>query len=224
MTPQIGNTTNLAFPNNGSLGGRLGVQGENQTGTVVDLPAQGAVNTAIGLALGSINGAFNLDLALTALERSGKGRILSTPRVTTQNNVEAEITQGVQIPVTTPETNTSPATTTFKDASLSLRVTPQITSANTVIMHVTIENSTPGQFIGSNLSINTQRAITRVQVSDGMTTIMGGIFVSTETNTTDRTPALHRIPLLGWLFKRDSVTDDQRELLIFITPRILRGL
>jgi type IV pilus secretin PilQ/predicted competence protein len=224
MTPQIGNTTNLAFPNNGSLGGRLGVQGENQTGTVVDLPAQGAVNTAIGLALGSINGAFNLDLALTALERSGKGRILSTPRVTTQNNVEAEITQGVQIPVTTPETNTSPATTTFKDASLSLRVTPQITSANTVIMHVTIENSTPGQFIGANLSINTQRAITRVQVSDGMTTIMGGIFVSTENNTTDRTPALHRIPLLGWLFKRDSITDDTRELLIFITPRILRGL
>jgi type IV pilus assembly protein PilQ len=238
MTPDIGNTTGLAFPNNGSLGGRLGTQGAeltdtranpvNSTGTVVGLPAQaiggGIVNTALGLALGSVNGAFNLDVALSALERTGKGRILSTPRVTTQNNVEAEIMQGVQIPVTTPGTPTSPPTTTFKEAALTLKVTPQITSANTVIMHVTIENSTPGVSVGENLSINTQRAITRVQVSDGMTTVMGGIFVSTETMSTDRTPVLHRIPLLGWLFRRESSADDSRELLIFITPRIVRSL
>ncbi len=238
MTPDIGNTTGLAFPNNGSLGGRLGTQGAdvtdtranpvNSTGTVVGLPAQaiggGIVNTALGLALGSVNGAFNLDVALSALERTGKGRILSTPRVTTQNNVEAEIMQGVQIPVTTPGTPTSPPTTTFKEAALTLKVTPQITSANTVIMHVTIENSTPGVSVGDNLSINTQRAITRVQVSDGMTTVMGGIFVSTETMSTDRTPVLHRIPLLGWLFRRESNADDSRELLIFITPRIERSL
>jgi type IV pilus assembly protein PilQ len=238
MTPEIGNTTGLAFPNNGTVGGRLGTQGAtatdprasaiNTTGTVVGLPAQpiggGIVNTALGLALGSVNGAFNLDVALTALERTGKGRILSTPRVTTQNNVEAEIMQGVQIPVTTPGTPTSPPTTTFKEAALTLKVTPQITSANTVIMHVTIENSTPGVSVGSNLSINTQRAITRVQVSDGMTTVMGGIFVSTETSSNDRTPVLHRIPLLGWLFRRESSADDSRELLIFITPRIVRSL
>ncbi len=232
MVPQLGNTTNLAFPNNVQVGGRppLGNQGPGNTPTVVDLPAQsgalGAVNSAIGIALGSVNGAFNLDVALSALERSGKGRILSTPRVTTQNNVEAEITQGVQIPVTTPGTITSPATTTFKDASLTLRVTPQITSANTVIMSVSIENSTPGSPVGElgNVSINTQRAVTRVQVSDGMTTVMGGIFVSTETDVTDRTPGLSRIPLLGWFFRRDSVSDDSRELLIFITPRILREL
>jgi type IV pilus assembly protein PilQ len=227
MVPELGNTTNLAFPNTGVLTGRVP---NSPTGTVVGLPAQsgaiGAVNTAIGLALGSVNGAFNLDIALSALERSGKGRILSTPRVTTQNNIEAEITQGVQIPVTTPGTSTTPATTTFKDASLTLRVTPQITSANTVIMSVSIENSTPGLPVGTlgNVSINTQRASTRVQVSDGMTTVMGGIFVSTENTATDRTPVLHRIPLLGWLFKRDSTSDDSRELLIFITPRILRDL
>jgi type IV pilus assembly protein PilQ len=230
MTPALGNTTNLAFPNSAALGGRLGVQGPSNTGTVVDLPAQsgalGAVNTAIGIALGSVNGAFNLDVALSALERSGKGRILSTPRVTTQNNIEAEITQGIQIPVVTPGTTTTPATTTFKDASLTLRVTPQITSANTVIMAVSIENSTPGSPVGElgNVSINTQRAVTRVQVSDGMTTVMGGIFVSTENSATDRTPVLSRIPLLGWLFRRDSTSDDSRELLIFITPRILREL
>jgi type IV pilus assembly protein PilQ len=227
MVPELGNTTNLAFPNSGVLTGRVP---NSPTGTVVGLPAQsgaiGAVNTALGLALGSVNGAFNLDIALSALERSGKGRILSTPRVTTQNNIEAEITQGVQIPVTTPGTSTTPATTTFKDASLTLRVTPQITSANTVIMSVSIENSTPGLPVGTlgNVSINTQRASTRVQVSDGMTTVMGGIFVSTENTATDRTPVLHRIPLLGWLFRRDSTSDDSRELLIFITPRILRDL
>ena len=90
--------------------------------------------SAIGLALGSVNGAFNLDVALTALEESGNGRILSTPRVTTQNNVAAEITQGVQIPIQTVANNT--VTVTFQDAALKLNVTPQITAANTVIMQV----------------------------------------------------------------------------------------
>jgi type IV pilus secretin PilQ/predicted competence protein len=230
MTPEIGNTTNLAFPNSGTVGGRLGSQGPqgsdvranptDRAGTVVNLPAE-AANTAIGLALGSINGAFNLDVALSALERTGKGRILSTPRVTTQNNVEAEITQGVQIPVQTEANNT--VTVTFKDAALTLKVTPQITAANTVIMQITVENAAPGTLVDNIPSIDTQRAITRVQVSDGVTTVMGGIFVQRESNTLDKTPVLHRIPLLGWLFKRDSQTDESRELLIFITPRILKG-
>jgi type IV pilus assembly protein PilQ len=231
----IGNTTGLAFPNNGSLGGRVGgVQGPggsdprstdlDAAGTAVNLGV-GAATSAVGLALGSINGAFNLDVALTALERSGKGRILSTPRVTTQNNVEAEITQGVQIPVQTAANET--VTVTFKDAALTLRVTPQITASNTVIMQITLENASPGTIVdtGAGLvpSIDTQRAITRVQVNDGMTTVMGGIFVSREQTTKDRTPVLHRIPFLGWLFKRDSQVDESRELLIFITPRIQKG-
>jgi type IV pilus secretin PilQ/predicted competence protein len=226
----IGNTTNLTFPNNGSLGGRLGPQGAgandprsnplDAAGTVVNLGAE-AASSAIGLALGSINGAFNLDVALSALERQGKGRILSTPRVTTQNNVEAEITQGVQIPVQTEANNT--ITVTFKDAALTLKVTPQITAANTVIMQITLENATPGTPVQGIPSINTQRAITRVQVSDGMTTVMGGIFVSRESTVNDRTPVLHRIPFLGWLFKRDNQTDSSDELLIFITPRIQKG-
>jgi type IV pilus assembly protein PilQ len=230
MTPELGNTTGLAFPNRGTLGGRVGSQGPGgtdprageleSTGTVVNLGAT-AASSAIGLALGSVNGAFNLDVALSALERTGKGRILSTPRVTTQNNVEAEITQGVQIPVQTEANNT--ITVTFKDAALTLKVTPQITAANTVIMQITLENATPGTPVLGIPSIDTQRAITRVQVSDGMTTVMGGIFVSREQGTIDRVPVLHRIPLLGWLFKRDDTQDESRELLIFITPRILKG-
>jgi type IV pilus assembly protein PilQ len=192
-----------------------------QTATVVNLPVE-AASSAIGLALGSINGAFNLDVALSALERTGKGRILSTPRVTTQNNVEAEITQGVQIPVQTVANET--VTVTFKDAALTLKVTPQITASNTVIMQITVENAAPGALVqiqgGTIPSIDTQRAITRVQVSDGMTTVLGGIFVSREQSTKDRTPGLHRVPFLGWLFKRDNQVDESRELLIFITPRI----
>ena len=94
---------------------------DSATPTGVNLPAP-AASSALGLALGSINGAFNLDVALSALERTGKGRLLSTPRVSTQNNVEAEITQGVQIPIQTQANNT--VTVTFKDAALTLRVRP----------------------------------------------------------------------------------------------------
>ena len=112
--------------------------------------------SAIGLALGSINGAFNLDVALSALERTGKGRILSTPRVTTQNNVEAEITQGVQIPIQTEANNT--VTTTFKDAALTLKVTPQITAANTVIMQITLENAAPGSQTSDGDSVDQHAA------------------------------------------------------------------
>ncbi len=233
VNSDVGNTTPFAFPNNGSLGGRAGgLQGANDVrgnpndaaGTAVGLGVADATS-AVGLALGSINGAFNLDVALSALERSGKGRILSTPRVTTQNNVEAEITQGVQIPVQTVANET--VTVTFKDAALTLKVTPQITASNTVIMQITLENASPGALVatgtGNIPSIDTQRAITRVQVSDGMTTVMGGIFVSREISTNDKTPLMHRIPLLGWLFKRDSQVDESRELLIFITPRIQKG-
>ncbi len=208
MTQDLGNTTNLAFPNSGTLSGG------------VNAPAS-AATSAVSLALGAVNGSFNLDIALSALESSGKGRILSTPRVTTQNNVEAEVTQGIQIPVQTVANNT--VTVTFKDAALTMKVTPQITAANTVIMQISVENATPGTPVQNIPSINTQRAITRVQVGDGMTTVIGGIFISQEQNTRERTPVLHRIPLLGWLFRRDADTDQSRELLIFITPRILKG-
>jgi type IV pilus assembly protein PilQ len=221
MTPELGNTTNLAFPNNGSVSGRLG-----EDGRAVNLPAgvgQSIGTSAIGIALGSVNGSFNLDVALSALERQGKGRVLSTPRVTTQNNVEAEITQGVQIPLVTPATANNPETVTYKDAALTLRVMPQITAANTVIMQIMVENASPGEVRGDNVQIDTQRANTRVQVSDGATTVMGGVFISRESQAQERTPGLYRLPLLGWLFKRDSSLEDSRELLIFITPRILKG-
>jgi type IV pilus assembly protein PilQ len=229
---EIGNTTGLAFPNNGSIGGRVsGTQGPvdprgtnaaNNAATAVNFPAA-AASSAIGLALGSINGAFNLDVALTALENTGKGRVLSTPRLTTQNNQTAEVAQGVQIPIQTVANNT--VAVSFKDATLKLQVTPQITASNTVIMNISIENATPdfANEVNGIPPINTQRALTTVQVNDGATTVIGGIFTSQEQSTNDRTPVLHRVPLLKWLFQRNTLNDSSRELLIFITPRILRG-
>jgi type IV pilus assembly protein PilQ len=225
VDPALGNTTPLAFPNNGSLAGRVGpTQGPGNQPTAVDLGV-GAAQSAVGLALGSVNGAFNLDVALSALETSGNGRILSTPRVSTLNNVEAEVTQGVQIPLQTIANNT--VTVTFKDAALTLKVTPQITAADTVIMKVTLENATPDFSRAAGPAaippIDTQRAITTLLVNDGQTTVIGGIYTSNQQNLSDRTPGLASIPLISWLFKRDRVSDESRELLIFITPRIIKG-
>ncbi|HEY3043426.1 MAG TPA: type IV pilus secretin PilQ, partial [Vicinamibacterales bacterium] len=231
VSPQLGNTTSLAFPNTGTLGGRLGTQGAPATGTAVNPAtststavnlAAAAATSAVGLQLGSVNGAFNLDVALSALETSGNGRLLSTPKVSTLNNVAAEMTQGVQIPIQTATNNT--VTVSFKDAALTLKVTPQITAANTVIMQIALENATPdfGRQVNGIPPINTQRAITTVLVLDGQTTVIGGIYTSSATNTRDQTPGLGRIPLLGWLFRRDAITDQNTELLIFITPRIIK--
>ena len=116
-------------------------------------------------------------------------------------------------------------TVTFKDAALTLKVTPQITAANTVIMQISVENASPdfSRAVNNIPPINTQRANTQVLVSDGQTTVIGGIYVSQEQASTDRTPGLGQIPLLKWLFKRDTVNDQNRELLIFITPKIIKS-
>ena len=211
VDPASGNSTSLAFPNTGTLTGNT------------NLPANAPTST-IGITLGSVNGALNLDVALSALESSGNGRLLSTPRVSTQNNVPAEIMQGTQIPIQTVSNNT--VTVQFQDAALKLRVTPQITAANTVVMRIELENSEPdfARAVNGIPPIDTQRANTTVLVNDGETTVIGGIYLSRETMSTDRTPGLSRIPLLKWLFKRDEVADRSTELLIFITPRILQGM
>jgi type IV pilus assembly protein PilQ len=235
VASELGNTTGLGFPNNGTVGGRVIGDGDSRQGpndprstplerraTAVNLPATGA-SSAVGLSLGAINGAFGLDVALSALEHEGKARILSTPRVTTQNNQKAEITQGFQVPFQTVANNT--VTVQYRDAALKLTVTPQITAANTVIMKITLENGTPdfSRAVNGNPSINTQRAETQVQVGDGVTTVIGGILQTTETTAVDQTPGVSKVPLLGWLFKRNDVRNESQELMIMITPRIIRG-
>jgi type IV pilus assembly protein PilQ len=223
-TTTTGNPLPVAFPNQAEIGGRTGgTQGPDAAATGVNLPANlEPATSAIGLALGSINGALNLDVALSALESNGNGRILSTPRVTTQNNIEAQIQQGIQIPIQTVANNT--VTVTFRDATLRLSVVPQITAAGTVIMRIVVANEVPDftRQVNGIPPINTQNATTQVLVSDGETTVIGGIYVSAEQQQQDRTPGLYRLPLLGWLFQRNTILDESRELLIFITPRIIR--
>ena len=233
VSPELGNTTPLTFPNRGGISGRVGTQGAEASGAdarardtenvgaAVNLPAASA-SSAIGVTLGSVDGSLNLDVVLSAAEGDGQIRLLSHPRVTTQNNVAAEIVQGDQIPIQTVSNNT--VTVQFEDAALSLRVTPQITADDTVIMQIEIDNN----FADFSREINgvppivTQRASTTVQVANGDTTVIGGIFESERSSSNDRVPGLHRIPFLGWLFRSESERESTDELLIFLTPKIVR--
>jgi type IV pilus assembly protein PilQ len=242
QSTRFGNTTSRVFPNqivvNGSgvpseggvpadqagPGGPASGAGIGQSGRgyAVNLPASN-FNSAIGISMGNVLGSFNLDVALTALEQQGRGRLLSTPKVTTQNNQAAEIKQGVQIPIQTVANNT--VTTQFKDAVLTLKVTPQITDAGTVILTLEVENSTPdfGNPVNGIPPINTQAAKTIVLVKDGQTAVVGGIYQSQEFVNEDKTPVLGNIPLLGYLFRRKGTQNANNELLLFITPRIVKS-
>lgn len=246
QTPQYGNTTGRAFPNSIILdGGRAqnglgiapgaigseqssGAIGPTTRGYAVNLPAA-SFSSGIGISLGNILGSFNIDAALTALERQGRGRILSTPKVTTQNNQEAEIKQGVQIPIAIQQAagGASFAATNvqFKDAFLILKVTPQITDAGTVILKLEVENNSPdfANRVNGIPPINTQSAKTIVLVRDGATTVIGGIYQSTEQTTLNSTPFFGRLPLLGALFRNKASENRNNELLLFITPRIIKG-
>jgi type IV pilus assembly protein PilQ len=191
-----------------------------RTGSVVNLPATGA-SSAIGLTMGAVNGAFSLDVALSALEHQGRLKILSKPRVTTQNNKEAEVATGFQIPFQTVSNNT--VVIQFRDAALKLTVLPQVTASGMVIMRIGLSNDFPdfSRAVNGNPSINTQRASTEVQVADGTTTVIGGINQVKEQTKNDQTPGVGNVPLLGWLFRRSDVRAETQELFIFITPRIV---
>jgi type IV pilus assembly protein PilQ len=216
-SPQTGNPTTVGFPNSVQLNGRTG----RGTNNAVDLGVVGPTS-AIGLALGSINGALNLDVALSALERKGKLEIKSKPKVVAQNNQEAEMTSGFQIPYQTVSNNT--VTIQFKDAALKLLVTPHITNTGSVIMDVAIENATPdfSRAVAGNPSINTQKAKTQVQVPDGTTTAIGGILQTQSSDNKDTVPGISKVPLIGWLFRHNDTRAQAQELVIFLTPRIIR--
>lgn len=208
-----------------SLAGGGGPDGEESgrqrgVGGSVDLGAAGETS-ALGLTFGSVAGGLDLGVVLSAAEMEGLVRLLSHPRVTTQNNVQAEIVQGDQIPIQVVANNT--VTVRFEDAALVMRVEPRITAADTVIMELEIENDFAdfGRAVGGIPPIVTQRARTTVQVASGQTTVIGGIFEHERSTARSRVPVLHRIPLLGWLFRSRAERDSTDELLIFLTPRIV---
>ena len=226
--PFYGNQTSLQFPNKIALDGALIPQGTVTKGIAgplggyaVNLPAP-AFNSAIGVSFANVLDTFRLDLALSALETSGDGRIVSTQRVAAYNNKEAYINQGRQIPVQTQANFT--VTTQYVNAGLELRATPQITADGTIIMTIDIQNNAAdfSNLVNGIPPITTQSAKTVVGVTDGGTTVIGGIYRQEDAITRERVPFLHQIPILGNLFKSFSKTTQNRELLIFITPRILK--
>jgi len=226
--PFYGNQTSLQFPNRTLVDGALIPQGIVTKGVGgplggygINLPAP-AFTTAVGLSMANVLDTFRIDMALTALETSGEGRIISAPKVTTQNNQEAEIIQGRQIPVQTVANFT--VTTRYVNAALELRATPQITAEGTIIMYIEIRNNAAdfANLVNGIPPITTQSAQTTVMVPNGGTTVIGGIYRTEDSITREKVPLLHKIPILGNLFKSFARTKQTRELLIFITPRIIR--
>jgi type IV pilus assembly protein PilQ len=192
----------------------------------VNLPV---VNPAGQLALTLINlGSGNLiNLELSALEAENRGKVVSNPRVMTGDNQKAHIEQGTEIPYVTPGTANNPATVTFKKATLALDVTPQITPDNKIIMTVEIKKDTVGEYVqlGGGFqvpSIDTRNVTTQIFVNNGDTAVIGGIFEETIRNDVTKVPFLGDIPLLGWAFKLQGRSSEKTELLIFLTPRVVK--
>lgn len=226
--PFYGNQTSLQFPNKILADGAMIPQGIVTKGIggplggyAINLPAP-AFTTAVGFSFANLLDTFRLDVAISALETSGEGRIISSPKVTTQNNQPAEIIQGRQIPVQTVANFT--VTTRYVNAALELKATPQITAEGTIIMTIEIQNNAAdfANLVNGIPPITTQSAKTTVMIPDGGTTVIGGIYRTEDSVTREKVPLLHKIPILGNLFRSFARTKQNRELLIFITPRIIK--
>jgi type IV pilus assembly protein PilQ len=191
----------------------------------VNLPVAGAAGQ---LALTLINlGSGNLiNLELSALEADSRGKVVSGPRVVTQDNQKAHIEQGTEIPYIIQGTNNTVPTVQFKKAVLALDVTPQILPDNRIVMTVEVRKDTVGQIVviqGSQYpSIDTRNVTTQIAVNNGDTAVIGGIFEETNNNDVTKVPLLGDIPILGYLFKTTNKTNEKTELLIFLTPRIIK--
>ncbi|MDX8414190.1 MAG: type IV pilus secretin PilQ [Mariprofundales bacterium] len=195
-----------------------GIASATTKGFLVDLPAAAA--NAIGISLGSFNNAINLDLALSAAELNGSAKVVSNPRVVTTNLKPATISQGTKLAVVTSQGSNNAATTTYVDATLNLTVTPQITSKDTVLMDITISKDSP---VGTSSNINTKTVTTNVNVKSGETVVIGGVYERTKGKERNGVPGLSSIPYIGYLFQRNTKTDNRSELLIFITPQIMKN-
>jgi len=201
-----------------AIAGGGGIASATNKGFLVDLPAAAA--SAIGISLGSFNHAVNLDLALSAAELNGSAKVVSNPRIVTTNLKPATISQGTKIAVVTSQGANNAATTTYVDATLKLTVTPQITSKDTVLMDVTISKDSP---VGTSANINTKTVTTNVNVKSGETVVIGGVYERTRGATQNAVPGLASIPFIGYLFQRNAKIDNRTELLIFITPQIMKN-
>lgn len=215
MTFTNNNTTGVAI-----TGGGNGVAG-TVTGANVNLPATGAAGT-FSMLLFNRALTKNLALELTALETDNQGKVISSPRVLTMDQKPATIAQGVKIPYVTPGTATTPAGVSFIDANLSLMVTPQITPDDHVIIDVTVTKDSPQAVTTGTPPIDTNRVQTQALVENGGTIVIGGVYQQDNSTSVTKVPLLGDIPILGYLFRNKTTADNKTELLIFITPKIIK--
>ena len=183
----------------------------------------GATGNAARIAFAILGSDYLVDLELSALTTEGKGEVLSNPRVITSNQKEASIEQGVEIPYQ--QASSSGATNVaFKKAVLSLKVTPQITPDDRIIMDLDVTKDSVGDVVLGTPSINKREVKTQVLVNNGDTVVLGGIYEQSNNVNVDKVPLLGDIPLLGYLFRHDTRSDTQSELLIFVSPKIVKDV
>jgi len=189
----------------------------------VNLPVSSAAGT-IGFQIANLLDGNILDLELSALEAENKGEIIASPRITVANQQEAYIEQGTEIPFVQ-ATSSGATSVEFKKAVLSLKVTPHITPDNRIILNLVVTQDTRGDTVatstGPAVAIDTQEISTQVLVENGETIVLGGIFQQVSTNDVTKVPLLGDIPYFGNLFKTTSTIEQKRELLIFVTPKII---
>jgi len=202
-----------------------------QTGTTtaltmaaVNFPAS-VLGPTFGLVFGGARGF--IETQLSALEATTQGKVISSPKVVTMDNVKAVIKQGDEVPYVTPASGTSPATVTFKEAVLRLEVKPKITDEGRISMEIKATNDTPdyaqGEKLQGNPPIRKNEGESKIVVQDGDTVVIGGVFRDQDNKITSGIPWAYKIPVLGWLFKTENVNRQKRQLMVFITPKILSG-
>jgi type IV pilus assembly protein PilQ len=187
----------------------------------VNLPAAGAAGT-FSMLLFNSGLTKMLGMELTALETDNQGKVISSPRVLTMDQKAANIAQGVKIPYTVAGSANNPPTTSFIDATLSLTVTPQITPDDHVIMDITVTKDSPQVAATGAPAIDTNRVTTQALVENGGTIVIGGVYQQDTSTGITKVPLLGDIPVLGFLFRNKQTADTKSELLIFITPKIIK--
>ena len=186
-------------------------------------------SSVLGPTLGLVFGGARsfIEVQLSAMEATTQGKVISSPKVVTMDNVKAVIKQGDDVPYVTPASGTSPATVTFKEAVLRLEVTPKITDDGRISMEIKATNDTPdyaqGEKLQGNPPIRKNEVESKIVVSDGDTVVIGGVSRIQDDKIDSGVPWFLKIPIFGWLFKTENLKQQKRQLMIFITPKILAG-
>lgn len=199
--------------------GNYTVSSNGQPDLMSNLPVTNAYG-GIALSLLKLSANLLLNLELSALEADSRGKVISSPRVTTANQQKARIAQGVEIPYQS-ATSSGATAVSFKKAELSLEVTPQITPDQKIIMDLDVRKDSRGETLPGGVAINTQNVQTQVLVGNGETVVLGGIYEQVSRKSTDKVPFFGDLPVVGYAFKRNTKQEDKTELLIFITPKVM---